>query len=158
MATKIRFTRHGAKKKPFYWLVVADARAPRDGQFIEKLGTYNPLLAKDNDNRVSFNKERINYWLSTGAQPTEKAEKLFTLEGISIDFKKKTFRKKYAPALVTGPRLSKKALLKAEAESKKTDEQKAEEALAAETLEEASTEAEAPVVIAPVESEAPEEN
>lgn len=179
MATKIRFTRHGAKKKPFYWLVVADARAPRDGQFIEKLGTYNPLLAKDNDNRVCFNKERINYWLSTGAQPTEKAEKLFTIEGISIDFKKKAFRKKYAPALETGKRLSKKALLKAEAESKKTDEQraeealaakaaaeasekideqKAEEALAAETLEEASTEAEAPVVIAPVESEDPEEN
>nr|MCH9753468.1 30S ribosomal protein S16 [Alphaproteobacteria bacterium] len=80
MATKLRFTRHGTKKRPFYWLVAADARAPRDGKYIEKLGTYNPLLPKDNDQRINFNKERINYWLSAGAQPTEKAEKLFDIE------------------------------------------------------------------------------
>ena len=82
MATKLRFTRHGAKKKPFYWLVAADARAPRDGRYIEKLGTYNPLLPKDNKDRVLFNKERINYWLSNGAQPTDKIQKLFNIERV----------------------------------------------------------------------------
>jgi len=137
MATKIRFSRHGSKKKPFYWLVVTDARAPRDGQFIEKLGTYNPLLAKDNDNRVSFNKERINYWLSTGAQPTEKAEKLFNIEGIKIDFKQKTFRKQYDPSLAV-KKLSKKATLRAAEEAKKSDEERAAEALAAQAAKEAA--------------------
>jgi small subunit ribosomal protein S16 len=127
MATKLRFTRHGAKKKPFYWLVAADARAPRDGRYIEKLGTYNPLLPKDNKDRIVFNKERINYWLSNGAQPTEKIEKLFNIEGIEVNFKKKKFRKQYEVKTDRGPKLSKKAIAKAEEEAKNAELAKAEE-------------------------------
>jgi small subunit ribosomal protein S16 len=127
MATKLRFTRHGSKKKPFYWLVAADARAPRDGRYIEKLGTYNPLLTKDNKDRIIFNKERINYWLSNGAQPTDKIEKLFNIEGIEINFKKKKFRKQYEVKTDRGPKLSKKAIAKAEEEAKNAELAKAEE-------------------------------
>ena len=68
MATKIRLSRKGSKKAPFYRIVVADSRAPRDGKFIEIVGTYAPLLAKDNAERVKFKSERLEYWLSTGAQ------------------------------------------------------------------------------------------
>jgi small subunit ribosomal protein S16 len=83
MATKIRLSRKGAKKAPFYRIVVADSRAPRDGKFIEIVGTYNPLLAKDNEERVKFKADRLQYWLSTGAQPTEKTEKLIKVAGLS---------------------------------------------------------------------------
>lgn len=131
MATKLRFTRHGAKKKPFYWLVAADARAPRDGRYIEKLGTYNPLLPKDNKDRIIFNKERINYWLSNGAQPTDKIEKLFSIEGIEVNFKKKKFKKQYEPKTDRGPKLSKKAIAKAEEEAKNAEAAKEEAAIAA---------------------------
>jgi small subunit ribosomal protein S16 len=72
MATRIRLARGGSKKKPFYRLVVTDKRSPRDGNFIEKLGTYNPILASDNKERFQFNKERVEYWLKTGASPSEK--------------------------------------------------------------------------------------
>jgi small subunit ribosomal protein S16 len=82
MATKIRLSRRGAKKAPFYRIVIADARAPRDGKFIEIVGTYNPLLAKDNALRVVLKDERIKYWLSTGAQPTEKMAKLLKNAGL----------------------------------------------------------------------------
>ena len=75
MAVKIRLARGGAKKVPYYRVVVADARAPRDGDFIEKVGTYNPLLKKDDENRVTFKKDRIEYWLGQGAQPTERVIK-----------------------------------------------------------------------------------
>ena len=132
MATKLRFSRHGSKKNPFYWLVAADSRKARDSQFIEKLGTYNPLLSKDDKNRILFNKERIDYWLSKGAQPTEKAEKLFSLEGITVSFKHKKFRKAHAPNTSTEKRLSKKAKLKLEETSKQaaTDTQETPEASA----------------------------
>lgn len=82
MATKIRLARGGAKKRPFYRIVIADARAPRDGKFIEKVGTYDPLLAKDDANRVVLKRDRVEYWLSTGAEATEKAAKLFIAAGI----------------------------------------------------------------------------
>lgn len=72
MATRIRLARAGAKKKPFYRLVVTDQRSPRDGNFIEKVGTYNPLLGSDHKERFVFNKERVEYWLKTGATPSEK--------------------------------------------------------------------------------------
>lgn len=72
MALKIRLARGGAKKKPFYSIVVADSRAPRDGRFIEKLGTYNPLLAKDSGERIRFSEERVRYWLERGARPTDR--------------------------------------------------------------------------------------
>ena len=72
MSLKIRMTRGGTKKRPFYGIVVADGRAPRDGRFIEKIGTYNPMLAHDNPERVKFDAERMKHWLSVGAQPSER--------------------------------------------------------------------------------------
>jgi small subunit ribosomal protein S16 len=68
MSLKLRLARGGTKKRPFYHIVVADARAPRDGRFIEKLGTYNPLLGKDAENRIVLNTERAQHWLSVGAK------------------------------------------------------------------------------------------
>jgi small subunit ribosomal protein S16 len=68
----IRMTRHGAKKRPFFHIVVADARSPRDGRFIEKLGTYNPMLPRDHAQRLTLVKERIAHWLSVGAQPSDR--------------------------------------------------------------------------------------
>ncbi len=82
MAVKIRLSRGGSKKRPFYHVVAADSRAPRDGKFIEKLGTYNPMLPKENENRFSFNEERVKYWLSKGAQPTDRLHKLLALAGL----------------------------------------------------------------------------
>ena len=72
MATKIRMSRAGAKNRPFFRIVVADSRSPRDGRFLEKLGTYNPLLEKDNPQRVVLNVERIKHWLSVGATPSDR--------------------------------------------------------------------------------------
>src|SRR6187549_3853712 len=72
MALAIRLTRGGAKKRPYYRIVVADSRAPRDGRFIEKLGSYNPLLAKDSPERVKLDADRISHWLSVGAQPSDR--------------------------------------------------------------------------------------
>lgn len=82
MATKIRLAKTGAKKRPFYRIVVADERSPRDGRFIEKLGTYNPKLPKDSAERVLFNKERVEHWLSTGAQPTDRVARFLRAAGV----------------------------------------------------------------------------
>jgi len=75
MALKIRMTRAGAKKRPHYRIVVADSKSPRDGRFIERLGTYDPMLGKENPNRVVLNSERIKHWLSVGAQPSERVQR-----------------------------------------------------------------------------------
>ena len=72
MATKIRMSRAGAKNRPFYRIVVADSRSPRDGRFLEKLGTYDPLLDKSNPQRVVLNVERVKHWLSVGAKPSDR--------------------------------------------------------------------------------------
>ncbi|MBY0500501.1 MAG: 30S ribosomal protein S16 [Alphaproteobacteria bacterium] len=72
MALKIRLARGGAKKRPFYQIVVADARSPRDGRFVEKVGTYNPMLPNESQERVRLNEDRIKHWLSVGAQPTDR--------------------------------------------------------------------------------------
>ena len=84
MAVKIRLARGGAKKVPYYRVVVADARAPRDGDFIEKVGTYNPLLKKEDETRVLFKKDRVEYWLAQGAQPTERVAKFIQAAGIKL--------------------------------------------------------------------------
>lgn len=78
MALKIRFARGGSKKRPFYKLVVAENTAPRDGKFIERLGSYNPLLAKENQERLVIDSERIKYWLSVGAEASERVQKLLS--------------------------------------------------------------------------------
>lgn len=84
MAVKIRLARGGAKKRPFYRLVVANATAPRDGDFIEKVGTYNPLLVEDAAERIVLKSDRIQYWLSQGAQPTERVAKFIEAAGIEL--------------------------------------------------------------------------
>jgi small subunit ribosomal protein S16 len=76
MAVKIRLTRLGAKKKPCYRVVIANSTAPRDGKFIEIVGTYDPMLAKENPGRIKLKQDRIQYWLSVGAQPTERVARL----------------------------------------------------------------------------------
>lgn len=82
MALKIRLARGGAKKRPFYRIVVADARAPRDGRFIEKLGTFNPLLPRDAENRVVLDEERARHWISQGAKPTDRVLRFLDEAGI----------------------------------------------------------------------------
>ena len=72
MATKIRLSRGGAKKRPFYRIVVADSRSPRDGRFIERVGTYNPMVAKDHPERITLKEDRIKHWLAHGALPTDR--------------------------------------------------------------------------------------
>jgi small subunit ribosomal protein S16 len=79
---KIRLARGGAKKRPYYSIVVADSHSPRDGRFIEKVGAYNPLLAKDRDDRVTLKVERIQDWLSKGAQPTDRVARFLAAEGL----------------------------------------------------------------------------
>ena len=75
MSTKIRLSRGGTKKRPHYRVVIADVRSPRDGRFIERVGSYNPLLSKDDPNRVKLNEERIRFWLGNGAKPTDRVAK-----------------------------------------------------------------------------------
>ena len=81
MAMKIRLARGGSKKRPFYSIVATDSRMPRDGRFLEKLGTYNPLLAKDDEKRVVMNLERVQHWLSQGAQPTDRVARFLEAAG-----------------------------------------------------------------------------
>ncbi len=82
MAMKIRLARGGSKKRPFYRIVAADSRMPRDGRFIEKLGTYNPLLPKDSEERVKMDMERIKHWLDLGAQPTDRISRMLEAAGV----------------------------------------------------------------------------
>lgn len=95
MAVRIRLSRGGSKKRPYYHIVAADARAPRDGRYIEKLGAYNPLLPQDNENRVVVDKEKVSAWLSKGAQPTERLQKIFANLGLCA-----------APTMVEQPKKS----------------------------------------------------
>ena len=84
MAMKIRLARGGNKKRPFYRIVAADSRMPRDGRYIEKLGTYNPLLPKDSEDRVKMNIERIKYWLGQGAQATDRVSRMLEASTILV--------------------------------------------------------------------------
>jgi small subunit ribosomal protein S16 len=82
MALKIRMARAGAKKRPFYNIVVADSRSPRDGRFIEKLGTYNPMLTKEHPERIKLKTERIRHWLGVGALPSERVARFLGDAGL----------------------------------------------------------------------------
>jgi small subunit ribosomal protein S16 len=83
MSLKLRLTRAGAKKRPFYRIVVADSRYPRDGRFIEIVGTWNPILPKNDPKRVSLETERVQHWLSKGAQPTDRVLRFLDAAGLS---------------------------------------------------------------------------
>jgi small subunit ribosomal protein S16 len=114
MALSIRLSRGGAKKRPVYRIVVADSRAPRDGRFIEKLGTYNPLLPKDSAERVTLDTERAKHWLSVGAQPTDRVERFLDAAGL-LTRTAKVNLKKGAPGAKAKERSEARAQKEAEA-------------------------------------------
>ncbi|MBH1943692.1 30S ribosomal protein S16 [Erythrobacter sp. YJ-T3-07] len=82
MAIALRLSRGGAKKRPYYRIVAADSRYPRDGRYLEQIGTYNPLLAKDDEKRVQLNEDRAKYWLGVGAQPSDRVARFLDVAGI----------------------------------------------------------------------------
>jgi len=130
MAVRIRLSRGGSKKRPFYKVVAADQRAPRDGSFIEKLGTFNPLLPKDHAERLVIDVEKVKTWLSKGAQPTERLEKMFANLGLCA-----------APALREQPKKSApKAKAVARMQEKEEKAKAAAEAAAAAAAEASSAE------------------
>ena len=83
MGVALRLSRGGSKKRPFFRIVAADVRSPRDGRFLERLGTYNPMMKKDDPSRVTLNTERIKYWLSVGAKPSERVQKFLAKEKLA---------------------------------------------------------------------------
>jgi small subunit ribosomal protein S16 len=82
MSVSLRLSRGGSKKRPYYKVVVSNSRAPRDGKYLEQVGTYNPLLAKEDENRVRLVEDRVRYWLGVGAQPTDRVARLLDKAGI----------------------------------------------------------------------------
>lgn len=132
MALRIRLARGGAKKRPYYRIVVADATSPRDGRFIERLGHYSPLLPRDNPERLRLNEERIKYWLGHGAKPTERIAR-FLADANLWQFKVPSRPQKEQPRKKTLERL---AAAKAAAEAAAAESAKAEQAAKAEASEE----------------------
>ena len=138
MAMKIRLARGGSKKRPFYRIVAADSRMPRDGRFIEKLGTYNPLLPKDSEERVKMDAERIQYWIGQGAQPTDRVARMLEAAGLK-DKAERNNPQKGTPGKKAQERAEEKAAKAAEAaapaEEASAEDAPAEEAAAEETAE-----------------------
>jgi len=126
MAMKIRLARGGSKKRPFYAIVASDSRMPRDGRFIEKLGTYNPLLPKDSEERVKMNMERVQYWLDQGAQPTDRVSRFLEAAGV-LAKKTRNNPKKAVPGKKAQERAEEKAAKAAEAAGAPAEEAAAEE-------------------------------
>ena len=144
MAVAIRLSRGGSKKRPYYRIVVSDTRSARDGKYLEQIGTYNPLLAKDDANRVKMDEDRARYWLGVGAQATDRVARFLDAAGI----KERVARnnpKKAEPGEKAKERAEERAAKAAEAEeaAKVAAEAPAEEAPAEETAVEAPVEAEA---------------
>lgn len=131
MAVSIRLSRGGAKRRPFYRIVIANSRSPRDGSFIEKIGSYNPQLPKDDENRVIVDLDRARHWLSVGAQPTDRVARFFDAAGL-LERKTRNNPKKAVPG--------EKAKERAEERAQKA----ADAAEAAKAAVEAPAEAEAP--------------
>ena len=143
MATKMRLARGGSKKRPFYRIVIADERAPRDGNFIEKIGNFNPMVPKDHKERVVISKERAEHWLKVGAQPTDRVQRILAELGM-MDAPKITEKtKKHLPKAKAQERTKAKeeAAVKAEEDAKAA-------------AEAAKAEAEKPAEEAPAEPEA----
>ncbi|TCL08033.1 SSU ribosomal protein S16P [Shimia isoporae] len=126
MAMKIRLARGGSKKRPFYRVVAADSRMPRDGRFIEKLGTYNPLLPKDSEERVKLNMERVQYWLDQGAQPSDRVARFLEAAG-TLEKKERNNPKKAEPGQKAKDRAEEKAAKAAEAAEAPAEEEAAAE-------------------------------
>ncbi|MAX73529.1 MAG: 30S ribosomal protein S16 [Nioella sp.] len=105
---KLRLARGGSKKRPFYRIVASDSRMPRDGRYIEKLGTYNPLLPKDSEDRIQMDLERVQYWLDQGAQPTDRVSRFLEASGV-IAKKERANLKKGTPGKKATVRAEEKA-------------------------------------------------
>tara|TARA_Y100001958_G_C21119889_1_gene464298 strand:+ start:22 stop:585 length:564 start_codon:yes stop_codon:yes gene_type:complete len=154
MATKIRLARGGSKKRPFYRIVIADERAPRDGNFIEKIGNFNPMVPKDHKERVVISKERAEHWLKVGAQPTDRVQRILADLGMMEAPKITEKTKKHLPKAKAQERIKAKeeAALKAEEEAKaaaeaaKAEAEKPAEEPAAEEQPQTETAPEAEVV------------
>ena len=118
----MRMSRHGAKKRPFYHIVVADSRYPRDGRFIEKVGTYNPMVERDHAQRMTLVEDRIKHWLQIGAQPSERVARILHAANLGEKVEHAETPKKSAPKAKAQERL------KLEAEAAKAAAEAAEEA------------------------------
>ncbi|MEM7727871.1 MAG: 30S ribosomal protein S16 [Pseudomonadota bacterium] len=160
MALKLRLARHGAKKRPYYRIVVADSRSPRDGRFIEIVGRYNPMLPKDSEDRVKLEVEKIQEWLGKGARPTERVARFLGAAGL-WEYKQGNNPEKGKPGAKALERIEEK---KEKAEARAAAEAEAKEAAAAaaaEAAEAAKAAAEeaknAPAEEAPAEEAAAEE-
>ena len=144
MSVKIRLSRGGTKKRPFYSIVVADSRSPRDGRYIEKLGFYNPMVAKDHPDRVRLDGDRAKHWLSVGALPSDRMARILEAAGLAGKRKVPEQTKKNQPKAKAQERMkaaeeAKKAAAEAPAEEAPAEEAPAEEAPAEEAAaEEAS--------------------
>lgn len=149
MSISLRLSRGGSKKRPYYKVVVANSRAPRDGKYLEQVGTYNPLLAKDDENRVRLVEDRVKYWLGVGAQPTDRVARMLDKAGIK-ERAATSNPKKGEPGEKAKDRAEEKAAKLAEAEEAKkaaeeaanapAEEVAAEEPAAEEAAAEAATE------------------
>ncbi len=111
----LRMTRHGAKKRPYYHIVVADSRYPRDGRFIEKVGTFNPMLPRENEKRVIFIAERVKHWVKNGAQPSDRVARLLHAAGLGPKVEYRETPKKSAPRAKTQERMKLEAAAAEEA-------------------------------------------
>lgn len=144
MALRIRLARAGAKKRPYYRIVVAEATAPRDGRFVEKVGTYNPMLPKEHADRIRLVEDRIKYWLSVGAQPTDRVE-LFLANAKLVDpVQRPDQPKKSQPRAKAQERMKMEAEAKAKAEAAALAAKEAEKAAKEAAKAEAAAAAEAP--------------
>jgi small subunit ribosomal protein S16 len=144
MALKIRLARGGAKKRPFYRIVVAEASSPRDGRYVERVGTYNPMVPKEHEQRMTLNSERITFWLGQGAKPTDRVHKMLAAAGLTE-----------APVIRDQPKKSAPGKKRADREAQAAEAAAAAaEAAAAEAA--ATAEAKAAAAAAPAE-EAPAE-
>ena len=156
MAIKIRLARGGSKKRPFYRIVAADSRMPRDGRFIEKLGTYSPLLPKDSEERVKMDMDRINYWLGEGAQPTDRISRMLEVAGV-IEKKDRNNPQKAEPSQKAKDRAQEKADKLSATEEAPAKEAAAEEAPAKEAAAEEAPAKEVATEEAPAKETATEE-
>ncbi|MEL7197356.1 MAG: 30S ribosomal protein S16 [Pseudomonadota bacterium] len=167
MAIALRLSRGGAKKRPYYRIVAADSRAPRDGKYLEQIGTYNPLLAKDDEKRVTLNEDRARYWLGVGAQPSDRVLRFLDAAGIK-EREARNNPNKGKPGEKAVERAEEKAeklkeaeeaeeAAKAAEEEAATEEAATEEAAAEETASEEAPAEEAAAEEAPTEEDSAED-
>lgn len=153
MAVAIRLSRGGAKQRPYYRIVVSDVRSPRDGKYLEQIGTYNPMLAKDDPARVKLSEDRARYWLGVGAKPSDRVLRFLDAAGI-VERAPRNNPKKGEPGEAAKERAEEKAAKLAEAEEAA---KAAAEAPAAEEVVEEAAPAEDAAAEAPAEAAAAEE-